>query len=401
MAIFTYIVKDQKGKTLAGTVEVATLDEARELLREKQYILISLQEKRESRLALLLTRIRGVPLDQKALFARQLATMVGAGLAFGTALEVLRSQADNPRMREVLTGLYGDVQGGKSLSESMRKYPDVFDPLFVALTVAGEASGKLEETLLGLADALEKMRDFRANLIGALIYPALIIVVMAIVFIVMVLFVLPRLGTMYEGLGAPMPLPAVILLGIASLVRGWWWLFGFLLVLGIYLFRQFVGSDYGRYQWDGLILKLPVFGKLSGETHLAEFCRTIGLLLGTGVPIVQALEIAAEAMGNVRYRNAVLNAARQVEKGIPLSAPLSGDPNFPPILTQMIGVGEETGKMDQALNKMAGYFEGEVERGLHNITVALEPLIIIVVGVLVGVFVISILIPIYNLVSII
>lgn len=401
MPIYTYIAKDQKGKTLAGTVEVPTLDEARKLLREKQYILISLQEKKESWLALLVTRFRGVPLEQKSLFARQLATMVGAGLPFASALEVLRNQTTNPRMKEVLIGLYGDVQGGAALSESMRKYPDVFSPTFVALTSAGEASGKLEQTLLSLADTLEKMRDFRAKLIGALIYPILIFLVMGVVFVVMVLLVLPRISVMYESLDAPMPLPTLIFLGIANIIGRWWWLLGLLLGLGIFAFRQFVSSAYGRYKWDAFVLKIPVFGMLSRETQLADFCRTVGLLLGAGVPITQALEITAAAMGNVHFRDAILNAEKQVEKGIPLSKPLGANPNFPPILTQMIGVGEETGKMDQALDKMAEFFASEVERGLHNITVALEPLIIIVLGVLVGVFVISILVPIYNLVSII
>lgn len=401
MAIFTYIAKSQEGETLTGTIEVPDLDSARKILRERRYIVISLKEKKESRLALLVTRFRGVPLEQKSLFARQLATMVGAGLPFAAALEVLRNQTTNPRMKEVLIGLYGDVQGGAALSESMRKYPDVFSSTFVALTSAGEASGKLEQTLLSLAETLEKMRDFRAKLIGALIYPILIFLVMGVVFVVMVLLVLPRLSVMYESLDAPMPLPTLIFLGIANIIGRWWWLLGLLLGLGIFAFRQFVSSTYGRYKWDAFVLKIPIFGMLSRETQLADFCRTVGLLLGAGVPITQALEITAAAMGNVHFRDAILNAEKQVERGIPLSKPLGANPNFPPILTQMIGVGEETGKMDQALDKMAEFFASEVERGLHNITVALEPLIIIVLGVLVGVFVISILVPIYNLVSII
>jgi type IV pilus assembly protein PilC len=401
MPVFSYIVKDEKGKTLSGTVEALNRDEARNILREKKYILISLKEQKESFFRSFIGRFRGVSMDQKALFARQLATMVAAGLPFGTALDVLREQIDNPRMKEVVHNLSGDVQGGKALSEALKRYPDVFSPIFVALTAAGEASGKLEETLLGLADALEKMRNFRAKLIGALIYPALIICVMGAVFIVMVLFVLPRLGVMYENLGAKMPLVAVVMLKFADFLKGFWWLVIVALAAGIYGFYWFLGTSFGRFRWDAFVLKVPVMGSLIRKTQLADFSRTVGLLIGAGVPIIEALKISADAMSNVHYQEAILKAIRHVERGSPLSAPLAANPDFPPILTQMIGVGEETGKMDEALTKMAGYFEGEVDRALHNVTTAIEPFLIIFLGILVGGFVISILVPIYNLIQVI
>lgn len=397
MPIFTYVAKDQKGKTLAGTIEAPSIEDAHELLREKRYIVISLEERRENVLASLLKRVRGVSLDQKALFTRQLATMLGAGLSLTMALDVLYAQASSPRMKEVLTEMRGDVEGGSSLSKSMRKYPDVFSQVFVSLMEAGEASGKVETILLDLADKLENEREFRGKIMGALIYPVIVVIVMIFVFIIMIAFVMPRLTEMYKDIGAELPLPTKILLGIASLIAKWLWLLPILAVLGFLAFRQFVASDYGRRKWDELIFRLPIIGKLSKEVQLTEFCRTLALLIGAGVPITQCLEIVAEVMSNVIYREAVLNAGKQVEKGVPLSAPLKATPSFPPMIPQMVAVGEETGKIDEALAKVSEFFAAEAERTIKAIAVVLEPVLLILLALIVGPFVITIITSIYGL----
>ncbi|PIS12390.1 hypothetical protein COT70_01145 [candidate division WWE3 bacterium CG09_land_8_20_14_0_10_47_33] len=399
MPIYTYFAKSREGETLTGTIEAPDLDSAREILREKRYIVVSLTEKKEAKFAPLLSRFRGVSLEQKAFFARQLSTMIAAGLPFTNAFEVLRSQAENPRMKEVLTGMLGDIQGGATLSKSMRKYPDVFSRVFIALTEAGEASGKVEQVLAELAEKLEREQEFRGKTKGAFIYPAIIVAAMGIVFIIMIVFVIPRLSSMYADIGAKLPLPTLILIKFSNLlIHGWWFLL-LLLGLGIFGLRQFIGGDYGRYKIAEFTFKFPIFGKLSKASQLADFCRTLSLLIGTGVPIAQALEITAEAMTNVLYRNTILNAEKQVEKGIPLSSPLKADPNFPPILSQMVAVGEETGKLDEVLAKLASFFEREAEQSVKNISTAIEPIIMILLGVLVGLFVISIITPIYNITS--
>lgn len=397
MAIFAYIAKDQEGKTRAGTIEAPNIEGAHELLRERKYIVISLEERKESALASLFKRVRGVPLDQKALFTRQLATMLGAGLNLTMALEVLHSQASSPRMKEVLTEMRGDVEGGSSLSKSMRKYPDVFSHVFVALMEAGEASGKVETILLSLADKLEREREFRGKIMGALIYPAIVVIVMMVVFVIMIAFVMPRLTEMYKDIGAELPLPTKILLGITGLMAKWLWLLPILAVLGFLAFRQFVAGDYGRRKWNELIFKIPIVGKLSKEVQLTEFCQTLALLMGAGVPITQCLEIVAEVMGNIIYREAVLNAGKQVEKGVPLSTPLKANPAFPPMVSQMIRVGEETGKIDETLLKVGAFFEAEAERTIKTISVVLEPALLILLALMVGPFVITIITSIYGL----
>lgn len=399
MPIFTYTVKDQEGKTLTGTVEALDLNTVREILREKRYVTISLSEKKEEGFSAFLKRLRGVSAEERVIFARQLATMISSGLPLGVSLETLRAQARSPRMQEVLTGMIGDIQAGSSLSKSMGKYPDAFSRIFITLVEAGEASGKLEELLEELANKMEKDRTFQGKLRGALIYPAIIFLALGAVFVIMIFVVVPTFTELYSGIGATLPLPTRLLIALSNLLRKGWWFLLILAGVGGYASRQFMTSSYGRYKMSEIAFKIPVFGKLGKEAELARFSRTLGLLIGAGIPITQALEIVAGGMGNVLYHDAILAAAKQVEKGIPLSTPLAKDPNFPPLLSQMLTVGEETGKMDEVLNKAASFFESQAEQGVANLSSALEPIIMVVLGVMVGFLVLSIISPIYQLIT--
>jgi len=248
-----------------------------------------------------------------------------------------------------------------------------------------------------LADHLEKEQDFRSKTRGALIYPAVIGVAMLGVFIIMMIFVVPRLTALYEDIGAELPLPTRILIGISNLlVHGWWALLVALGIIGFAAYK-YLNTDKGRYRIASFTFKFPIFGKLSKESELARFARTLGLLVGAGIPITQALEIVAAAMGNILYRDAILAAEKQVERGVPLSVPIRADPNFDPLVAQMIAVGEETGKLDEVLEKVAGFFEAQAGQSVKNLSTALEPIILIVLGVMVGGLVLSIITPIYNL----
>jgi type IV pilus assembly protein PilC len=398
MPLYSYIVKDPAGKDVTGTVEALNPTLAGDILREKKYVVISLAEKKEGGFVQqVLQRFRGVTLGEKTVFARQMATMVSAGLPLTNALEILRVQSGSERMKEVLGGMLADVQGGSSLAKSMGKHPDVFDKVTVSLIEAGEASGKMDVLLSQLADNMEKERDFRAKTRGALIYPAVIGVAMLGVFIIMMVFVVPRLTALYEDIGAELPLPTRILIGISNLlVNGWWALLVLLGVVGYAAYR-YLNTEKGKYRIASFTFKFPIFGKLNKESELARFSRTLGLLVGAGIPITQALEIVAAAMGNVLYRDSILAAEKQVEKGVPLSVPIQADPNFDPLIAQMIAVGEETGKMDEVLEKVAGFFESQAEQSIKNLSTALEPIILIVLGVMVGGLVLSIITPIYNL----
>ncbi|NIQ32165.1 MAG: hypothetical protein GTN80_00700, partial [Nitrososphaeria archaeon] len=280
---------------------------------------------------------------------------------------------------------------------SMRKYPDVFSHIFVALVEAGEASGKVEPILLDLADKLEQEREFRGKIMGALIYPIIVVVVMAGVFLIMTFFVMPRLIAMYKDIGAEMPLLTRVLLGVSGLIVRWFWLLPIGAVLGFLAFRQFISTDYGRRRWDEFVFLIPVAGKLVREVQLTEFCRTLSLLMGAGVPITQCLEIVSEVVGSSIYQEAIRKARKEVEKGSPLSSPIGAEPSFPPMIPQMIAVGEETGKIDEALAKVSDFFASEVERTIKTISVVLEPLLLVLLALIVGPFVISIITSIYGL----
>ena len=398
MPIYNYVVKDPQGKTVMGTVESPDQATASSILRERKYVVISVTPKKEAGpLEKFLEHFRGVSLGEKTVFARQLATMISSGLPLTNALEILRVGAESEKMEAVLGEMIGDVEGGMALSKSLAKHPEVFSKITVALVEAGEASGKLDSLLTQLADNMEKEQDFQSKTRGALIYPAVIAVAMVGVFIIMMVFVVPRLTDLYVDIGAELPLPTRVLIAISDLLtKGWWALLIFFGAFGYGGFR-YAQTEKGRYKIAQIAFQFPIFGKLTKESEQARFARTLGLLVGAGVPITQALEISASAVNNVLYKDAILEAEKQVEKGIPLSVPIRKDPNFDPLLSQMIAVGEETGKMDEVLIKVAEFFESQAAGMVKNLSTALEPIILIALGLMVGLLVLAIISPIYNL----
>jgi len=398
MPIFNYIVKDLAGKSLTGTVEASNLARAGDILRERRYVVVTLTEKKEAGfLSSLQEQFKGVTLGEKTIFARQLSTMVSSGLPITNALEILKAQAESEKMQTVLNSMLGELQGGTSLSKSMEKHPEVFDKVTIALVAAGEASGKLDILLSQLADNMEKEQDFQSKTRGALIYPAVIGAAMVVVFVLMMVFVVPRLTDLYEDIGAELPFATKVLITISNLlVKGWW---AALVLFGGagYALWKWAQGEKGRYQMAQVAFKMPIFGKLNRQSEHARFARTLGLLSGAGIPITQALEITAAAMSNILYRDSILAAEKQVERGVPLSVPIRQDKNFEPLLAQMIAVGEETGKLDEVLEKVAGFFEGQAAQLVKNLATAIEPIILVALGVMVGLLVLAIISPIYQL----
>lgn len=397
--IFTYTAKDASGKTKTGFVEAASTDQVVEILRGRKLVPTEIKEKEVSALSAVFRRLRRISEEEKTIFTRQLATMVAAGLPLARALEVLAVQARNPRFREVLSACLRDVQAGTSLSSSLEKQEGVFPRIYISLVRAGEASGALDKILLRLAENQEKQREFMAQTKGALIYPVIVVVGMIGVFVMMMIFVIPKLTAMYKDLGAALPLPTRVMIGVSDLFTNFWWLLLLLaagLAFGSWRFSQ---TTYGRYFLARLILRLPIAGPISSQSQLAELTRTLGLLIGSGIPILTALDIGKGAVGNVLYLEAVDKAAVSVEKGAPLSAALKNDPIFPPSLGQMVEVGEETGKVDEVLFKISHFFESEVDQSVKNLSTAIEPLIMVILGIMVGFLILSVVLPIYSLTS--
>lgn len=399
MKKFNYRAKDKEGKILTGLVEARDEKQALALLHERDLTVISLSSYKEK-----VGLKSAAKIFQKASFSdvvnftRQLSTMVTAGLSLTDALSLLEIQL-SPAMGKIIGEVLRKVEGGKSLADALAPYPKVFSKVYVALIRAGESAGVLDEVLGRVADNLEKARGFKSKVKGALIYPAIIMVAMVAVAAVMMIFVLPKMMTLYEEFEAELPVATKILMSLSKFSVSFWWL-GLLLIFGlIYGVSAWRKTKIGRRQYSQLLFKIPIFGELNKKLILTEFTRTLGLLVSAGISIIEALNIVAETTGNEVYKEEIGLAAKKVEKGFPLAVSLAESENFPPIVTQMISVGEETGKVDEVLTKLSSYFEIEAEQAIKALTTAIEPLIIVILGIGVGFLVIAIIMPIYNLTS--
>lgn len=399
MKKFSYRGKNLEGKTFSGVVEARNEKQAAILLHERGLTVISLKPYRErSGLSASLWLFKKVSFGELVAFTRQLSTTIIAGLSLTEALSLLEVQL-SPAMSKVISGILRRIEGGESLADALAKYPKVFSPVFIALIRAGESAGVLEKVLLRLADNLEKQRDFKQKVQGAMVYPVIIIVGMVAVGFIMITFVLPRMMILYQEFGTELPLATKFLIKVSELTSAFWWLGLAMIIILFYGFSLSRKTAAGRRYYAQLFFRLPIFGALTKKMILTEFTRTLGLLVGTGVPIIEALNIVAETTGNEIYRSDINEAAKKVEKGFPLAVALTESENFPPIVSQMIGVGEETGKIDEVLEKVSIYFETESEQAIKALTTAIEPLIMVLLGIGVGFMVIAVIMPIYNLTS--
>ena len=393
---FRYKARDAAGRMVRGEGEAATATGISELLRQRKQIPITIEEHRRWDFGVL-ERWRGkVGTNEVATFTRQLSTMVTAGLPITDALNLLRVQS-SVTLSAVVSSVMSDVQGGVSLSEAMSRHPQVFSRVYVALVRAGEAAGVMEKVLIRLADTLDKSREFRGKVVTAMIYPAIVVSGMLGLMVVMVVVVIPKLTALYQDFGAELPLPTKILLGVSNFVVGYWWLALAGAIGGMAGARSYLRTLPGKRQRDRFLYKIPVWGGLSRQVMLTELTRTLALLISAGVSVVEALEIAAAAVGNVVVEADVKRIARQVEKGFPLSIAFSESDMFPPIVGQMVAVGEETGKMDDVLDKLSQYFESESDLRVKGLTTAIEPLIIMVLAVGVGFLMYAVIMPIYDI----
>ncbi len=400
MSLYRFVAKDINGKKISGEVE--SMDERGLVttLQKEGLIPIEIKKRETEGLPIVksLPKIRGrVSFSEVVGFTRQLSTMISAGLPLADSLVILEKQAKNQNFAHVLAEVLADVEGGMALSGAMARHPKVFDIIYVKLVEAGETGGVLDKILAKLAETQEKEREFKAKTRGAFVYPAIVVAVMIIVITIMMIFVIPKLTSLYTEIGATLPLPTKILIATSNFTRSFWWL----LILGVfaasYAISVFSKTKRGAELFSKIILRLPIWGKIRKALILSQFTRTLGLLIGAGIPIIAALKVVSEILASYTFKEGIEVAISRVERGSPLYQPLAADPAFPPIIGQMIRVGEETGKMDEVLARLSVYFEGESENAVRNLTTALEPIILVVLGVGVGVLVLSVILPIYNL----
>lgn len=397
MNIYSYKAKTKKNESIFGKIEAPNIAEASKILRERNLFVVSVTQYQES-IFVKLVKFSRITKNDIVNFTRQLSTMITAGLPLTDSLGILNVQSKES-MQKVIEEIRRDVEGGSTLAKALEKHPKVFSTVYIALVRAGESAGVLDKVLARLADTLEKQKDFRSKTRGALIYPAIVVVAMIGVAAIMMIFVVPKLTSMYKDFGATLPLPTQILIGISNFFLQDWPIALALTVGGIAGYRAYYATPAGKLKIDSLKLKIPIFGEVTTKVELVELTRTLSLLIGAGISLLTALEIVVESLNNVVFYNAVLKITKDVEKGQSFSQSIAKHPEFPVLMSQMVSVGEETGKLDEVMMKVSNYFEAESEQVIKGLTTALEPLIMIVLGVGVGFLIIAIILPIYNLTS--
>jgi len=397
MPAYVWKGKTRDGKAVSGERSAENKEAVMALLRRDQILVSSVKEKGKE---MVLPKFGGgVPAKELAIFVRQFSVMIDAGLPLVQCLEILGSQQENKTFAKILQQTRMDVEGGASLADAMRKHPKAFDDLFVNMIAAGEAGGILDTILKRLATYIEKAVKLKSQVKGAMVYPVAVIGIAGIVIAVILWKVIPTFAAMFEGLGAQLPLPTRIVIAMSNwFVR----LLPFMVVFGIafvFLFKKYYATYNGRRVVDRMVLKLPILGILMQKIAVARFCRTLATLMASGVPILDGLEITARTSGNAIIEDAIMAVRKGVEGGLTVAQPLKESGVFPAMVVQMIGVGEQTGALDAMLSKIADFYEEEVDQAVANLLTLMEPVMILFLGVTVGGIVISMYLPLFDLIS--
>lgn len=397
---FEYRARNNEGKILTGMVVAGDADRAQQLLTDNGLLLISLSEKSENSLERFNPFGKSISNKDLVLFSRQLATLISARVPIIQALRILEEQLNNKFLLTVTKDLISSVENGESLSLAMSKYPKVFGNVYVSLVRSGEVAGSLDKSLVYLADQLEKDYELRSKVKSAMTYPIFVVAALGIVGVLMFKFVLPKLTAVLEEQGGELPTVSQWLISFTHFFDKFWWVVLLVIAVVILLVRYYVSTQAGRYQWDSLKISLPILGDVFKKIYLARFARNLSTLVVGGIPIIKALQIVSDIINNVVYRDIVLESVTEISNGKSISEGLSGHPKeFPTIVTQMVHVGEQTAQLDDIMGKMALFYEKEVDTKVGTLTTLMEPLIMIVLGIGVGILVAGILLPIYNLAS--
>jgi len=391
-----------KGRTRGGRVQEGVLvaeskEAAIATLRKQQIIVTTVTEKGKE---FALPKIGGgISSKEIAVFTRQFSVMIDAGLPLVQCLEILGSQQDNRTFQKILFQVRQDVESGSTLADALRKHPKAFDDLYCNMVAAGEAGGILDTILQRLSTYIEKIVKLRSAVRSALVYPvAVILIAIGVVWLIL-WKVIPTFATLFEGLGASLPLPTRITIALSNFIGAWWWLMIGSFAAIIYLLVRYHKTYKGRRVLDGIMLKVPVLGTVMKKIAVARFCRTLGTLVSSGVPILEGLAITARTSGNAVLEDAIMATRASVEEGKTISEPLKAASIFPPMVVQMVAVGEQTGALETMLSKIADFYEDEVDEATANLLALLEPVMICFLGVVIGGIVISMYMPMFDLIS--
>jgi type IV pilus assembly protein PilC len=400
---YAYKVRDAQGRLVTGTLEAESVAVVAGKLRQMGYVPVSIENSaatslsaREIKIPFLSGRIK---IKDVAVFSRQFATMINSGLTLLRSLSILADQTENKELGRVIGEVRRDVERGSSLSTALAKHPKAFTRLYVAMVRSGETGGSLDAVLLRLATTIEQQVALRRKVKSAMTYPVAVGVIVVLIVIAMMIFVVPMFKGMYGDLDATLPVPTLILIAVSNAMKTFFPLFVLGAGFGIWSLKRYIATPAGRRRWDALKLRAPVFGQLAHKTALARFSRSLAALVRSGVPILDALEIVSETAGNAVVADAVAETQAAVKSGDSLARPLEAHPIFPPMVTQMIAVGEETGALDELLEKIADFYDAEVEATVDALTSLIEPLLIVFMGIAVGGMVVALYMPMFSIIG--
>jgi type IV pilus assembly protein PilC len=399
MPSFVYTARETaSGREIRSSVEAANEQSAIAALLNRNLLVVSIQEKLAKK-----GKAQGgkVSLNDLVVFTRQLATMIDAGIAIVQALQALAEQTPNKVMRDVISDVCSRVQSGESYSEALQKHPKVFNRLYVSMIAAGEKGGLIAEIMARLATYLENSERLRKKVKTAMMYPTAVTVVALGITTFLLIKVIPVFKDVYTGFGAKLPAPTQTLMDISDLVRHWFVLLAILAAAAIWSWFSFIKTKSGQQFWDAKRIKLPVFGAIAHKICLARFTRTLASLIRSGVPILEVLQIVSQTVGNVIMEKAIKTAMADIERGEGISVALGKNPIFPSMIIRMLSAGEQTGKIDEMLERVSNFLDGEIESTLSGLMSLLEPILIVVLGVVIGGMVICMFLPIFNLANIV
>lgn len=399
MLTYVYTARDTStNKVVHSKVQAESERAAAKLLMSQGIIPLDIIE--EGKKSNLLTKFTNrISAKDRIIFTRQLATLINAGLPLAQSLRTLSTQTDNKAMVAVINDIITSIEGGRSLSQAFAKHPKVFNEVYLALITAGEASGTLDQALERIADQQEKDAELLGKVRGAMVYPAIVLLVIGGVIGFMMFTVMPQIQRLYHDLKKTLPWTTQILVDFANFATQYWWFLLLLLVAGVYFLRRYIQTDNGREVFDTIKIRVPLFGKMFMKLYMARFARTGQTLLSTGVPMLEMMRISSRAVNNVVISHSLDKAAEKVKGGKALSLALKDNDNILPLVPQMIGIGEQSGGIDKMMGKAASYYEEELDNTIRSISTAIEPVLMVCLAVVAGFMVAAILLPVYSLVN--
>ena len=397
MAVFNYTARTLTGELQSGSIDLPTHEAVVAHLRKNRMIVVKVQQApKDIKLDFF---AKGISTRDIVIFTRQFATMINSGLPLVQALDILAEQSENKSLKDVTRAVVYDVESGHTLADALRKHPKAFTELYVNMVAAGEAGGILDTILLRLATFMEKNDALVRKVKGAMIYPAVIFSVAGMAIVILLVFVIPVFQDMFKGIGQQLPLPTRIVIGASNVLKGFWWAIILAGVGGFFGTRRYYATPGGKLNIDKLLLNVPVLGDLIRKSAVSRFTRTLGTLIASGVSILDGLEITAKTAGNRVIHDAVMESRASIAGGETIAAPLQKSKVFPPMVISMIAVGEQTGGLDEMLSKIADFYDEEVDAAVEALLSLMEPVMIVVLGVVVGGMIIAMYLPIFNMIN--